>query len=210
MPEDVVIADIGDQALDIFLHGPESTHKNGIVKTFTHTSIPIQSCTLLKQTKSKTLNSPNMTPSISCSLPVQCCGRRPPESLADALQDWSTSEVFSLGQYWQNIFVDVFNKYNNKKETEKKCVAIMPFLTTSTTTLSCLASAAPHTDSWRLGHVERDGVIADIGGRPDLDIFLHGPECAQEWHCKDIHSHIHSHTPVHTPRRREKMKKKHK
>ena len=46
---DVVIADTGDQALDIFLHGPESTHKNGIGKTFTHTSIPIHQCTLLKQ-----------------------------------------------------------------------------------------------------------------------------------------------------------------
>ena len=23
--------------------------------------------------------------------------------------------------------------------------------------------------------------------------------CAQEWHSKDIHSHIHSHTPMHTP-----------
>ena len=111
VPDDVVIADIGDQVLDIFLHGPESTHKNGIGKTFTRTSIPIQPCTLLKQTKSKTLNSPNMTPSISCPLPVQCSGRRPPESLADALQDWSTSKVFSLGQYWQKIFVDVFNKY---------------------------------------------------------------------------------------------------
>ena len=35
MPEDIVIADIGDHALDIFLYGPESTHKNGIGKTFT-------------------------------------------------------------------------------------------------------------------------------------------------------------------------------
>ena len=33
VPDDVVIADIGDQALDIFLHGPESAHNNGIVKT---------------------------------------------------------------------------------------------------------------------------------------------------------------------------------
>ena len=24
--------------------------------------------------------------------------------------------------------------------------------------------------------------------------------CAQEWHCKDIHSHIHSHPPMHTPK----------
>ena len=49
-PVDVVIADIGGQALDIFLHGPESAHKNDIVKTFTQTSIPIHPCTLLKQT----------------------------------------------------------------------------------------------------------------------------------------------------------------
>ena len=47
-PDDVVIADIAGQALDIFLHGPESAHKNGILKTFTHTSIPIQPRTLLK------------------------------------------------------------------------------------------------------------------------------------------------------------------
>ena len=53
MPHDVVIADIGGQALDILLHGPESAHKNGIVKTFIHTSIPIHTpCTLLK-TKTK-------------------------------------------------------------------------------------------------------------------------------------------------------------
>ena len=49
VPDDVVIADIGGQALDILLHGPESEHKNGIVKTFIHTSIPIHTpCTLLK------------------------------------------------------------------------------------------------------------------------------------------------------------------
>ena len=40
-PDDVVIADIAGQALDIVLHGPESALKNGIVKTFTHTSIPM-------------------------------------------------------------------------------------------------------------------------------------------------------------------------
>ena len=49
VPDYVVIADIAGQALDIFLHGPESARKNGIVKTFTHTSIPIHPCTLLKQ-----------------------------------------------------------------------------------------------------------------------------------------------------------------
>ena len=49
VPDDVVIEDIGDQALDIVLHGPESTHKSRIGKTFTHTSIPIQPCTLDKE-----------------------------------------------------------------------------------------------------------------------------------------------------------------
>ena len=29
--------------------------------------------------------------------------------------------------------------------------------------------------------------------------------CAQEWHCKDIHSHIHSHTPMHTPKKAQKQ-----
>ena len=49
MPDDVVIADIEGQALDILLHGPESAHKNGIVKTFIHTTIPLHTpCTLLK------------------------------------------------------------------------------------------------------------------------------------------------------------------
>ena len=52
-PDDVVIADIAGQALDIFLHGPESAHQNGIRKTFTHTSIPIHPCTLLKKKEQK-------------------------------------------------------------------------------------------------------------------------------------------------------------
>jgi len=55
-PDDVVIADIAGQALDISLHGPESAHKNGILKTLTHTSIPIQPCTLLKKKKFKKMS----------------------------------------------------------------------------------------------------------------------------------------------------------
>ena len=66
-PDGVVIADIAGQALDICLHGAESARKNGMVKTFTHTSFshpPIHTTKI----KSKTLNSPNMTPSFSCPL----------------------------------------------------------------------------------------------------------------------------------------------
>ena len=182
-PDDVVIADIGDQALDIFLHGAESTDKNGIGKTFTHTSIPMHPCTHIKKeekkrkknqqnpqltrhdafiywspscavccwstfrklgtcatsealsprtvltenisesaqqilhhnpaimpfltnstltnppihtptaTKSETLNSPNMTPSFTCPLPVQCVGGRLSGSLANALQNLSLIHI---------------------------------------------------------------------------------------------------------------------
>ena len=78
----------------------------------------------------------------------------------------------------------------------------MPFLTTSAVTLSCLASAAPQADSWRLGHVEADDVVvADIAGQA-LDICLHGPESTNKNGIvkTNIHSHIHSHPPIHTPK----------
>ena len=98
-PDDVLIADIAGQALDIVLHYPESDHKNGIVKTFTHTSIPIHPCTLITQTKSKTLNLLNTWPSFCSTLLVQCGGGRLSGSLADAPQECSASENLDLGQY---------------------------------------------------------------------------------------------------------------
>ena len=76
MPDHVVIADIAGQALDIFVHGPESAYnfrKNGIVKTFTHTSNPIHPCTLITQ-RAKPYNSLNVWPSFCRTLPVQCGG----------------------------------------------------------------------------------------------------------------------------------------
>ena len=132
--DDVVIADIGYQALDIFLYGLESAHKNGTVKTFTHTSIPIHPCTFLKQTENKTLNSPNMMPSFTSPLPVQCAGGRRPGSLADDPQDCSTSPRTVLTE-------NICRWVQHRPPT-------MPFLTTSTIHLSCLASAAPQADSW--------------------------------------------------------------
>ena len=78
VPDHIVIADVAGQALDIFVHGPESAHnfrKNGIVKTFTHTSIPIHPCTLITQ-RAKPYNSLNVWPSFSSTLPVQCGGAR--------------------------------------------------------------------------------------------------------------------------------------
>ena len=50
VPDDVVIADIENQALDIFLHGPESAlKKKGIFKAFTHSSIAKHPCTFLNK-----------------------------------------------------------------------------------------------------------------------------------------------------------------
>ena len=122
------------------------------------------------KTQSKTLNSPNMMPSFSCPLSVQCGGERRPGSLADAPQHCSTSEAFSPGTVLtENICRCVQQIIEHRP-------AIMHFLTTSTISLSCLASAAPQADSWWFGHVEPDDVvIADIAGQA-LDIFLHGPE----------------------------------
>ena len=140
-PDDVVIADIGGQALDILLHGPESAHKNGIVKTFTHTSILIYPCTLRKQ-RAKPLNSPEMKPSFSCPLPTQSGGGRRPGSLAEAPNDCSTSEAFSPRTVLtENICRCVQHKVQHFPTT-------VPFLSTTIISLSCLASAAPQADSW--------------------------------------------------------------
>ena len=165
---------LGSAAVDIFLHGPESAHKNGFLETFTLTSIPIHPCTLLIQMKSKTHNSPNMTPTFRFLLPVQGGSGRLPGSLAPAPQDCSTSEAFSPRTVLtENICRCVQHILQHFPTT-------MRFLTTSTIHLSYLASAAPQADSWWLGHAEPDDVVmADIA-RQALDIFLHGPESAQK------------------------------
>ena len=113
-----------------------------------------------------------MMPSFNCPLPVQCGGGRLSASLAPAPQDFSTSETFSPRTVLtENICRCVQHILQHFPTT-------ISFLTTSTRTFSCLASAARQADSWSLGHVEPDDVIiADIGGQA-LDIFLHGPESA--------------------------------
>ena len=53
-PDDVVIANNGGQALDIFLHRPDSASKNGILKANIHPYIQSHSpMRTLKQTKTK-------------------------------------------------------------------------------------------------------------------------------------------------------------
>ena len=106
---DVVFADIAGQALDIFLHGPESARKNGIVKTFTHTSIPIHAT----KPKSRTLNSPNRTLSFSCPLLSSVVVVDGQEAWQILLRTASRRRPSRLGQYRQKTFVHVFNIYSN-------------------------------------------------------------------------------------------------
>ena len=88
----------------------------------------------------------------------------------------------------------------------------IPFLTTSTINLNFLPgfSSSP---AWLLVTRTRGAWWCHYRGH-----WRSGPRhlsprsrvCAQEWHCKDIHSHIHSHTPMHTPKKRKRKKKKKK
>ena len=159
-PDDVVIADFPGQALDIFLQGPWSAHKNGIVKTFNHTFIPIHTCTLLKQRAkpstqqirrlrlvviflSTVVANRHCSPlSFTRPLPVQCSGGRRPGTFAFASRDCSTSEAFSPRTVLtENICGYVQQILRHQPTT-------MPFLTTPAVILSCLASAAAQPDSW--------------------------------------------------------------
>ena len=111
-PDDVVIADIAGQALDIFLHGPESAHKNGIVKTHAHSS------------KTKKENKENKTTAKPST--HQTCRLRSVVLflsnvvVGDGQEAWHLllrtaprRRSCRLGQYWQKTFVDVFNTYSN-------------------------------------------------------------------------------------------------
>ena len=139
-PDGVVIADIAGQALDICLHGPESARKNGMVKIFTHTSIPIHPCTLLKQRANPQLTKHDAFVQLSSS--VQCGVWRRLGSSADAPLECITSEAFSPRTVLtENICRCVLHILQHFPTT-------MAFLTTSTITLSCLDSAPLQAESW--------------------------------------------------------------
>ena len=142
------------------------------------------------------LNSPNMTLSFTGPPPVECGGGRQPGSSAPAPQDCSTSEAF----FPRTVLAENISRC--VQHILQHFPTTMPFPTTSRISFSCQPSAASQVDSWWLGHVEPDDVMIAVIGGQALDIYLHGPVCAQEWHCKDIHSHIHSHPPMHTPKRK--------
>ena len=88
----------------------------------------------------------------------------------------------------------------------------MPFLTTSTINLNFLPdfSSSPgwllvtrtHGAWWCRYRGHRRSGPRHLSPRSRV--------CTQEWHWKDIHSHIHSHTPMHTPNNKKKKKRKKK
>ena len=82
----------------------------------------------------------------------------------------------------------------------------MLFLTTCTITLNFLPgfSSSP---GWLLVTRTRAAWWCHYRGHwrsGPTHFYPRSRVCAQEWHCKDIHSHIHSHTPMLTPKKREK------
>ena len=128
-------------------------------------------------------------PSFTGPLPVHCGSGRRPASLAPSPYDCSTSEAFSARTVLTESICRCVQQIFQHRPTT------IPFLTTSTITISCLASAAPQADSWRLGHVEpADVVSADIAGQA-LDIFLHGPESARKNGI--VKTFTHTSIPIH-------------
>ena len=171
---DVLMADAGGKALDIFLHGTEFARKNAIVKTFTqhmHSHPPMHTPKTNKE------QNPQLTKHDAFVYLCSSCPtwwRAAARVFQDAPQDCSTSKAFSP----RTVLTE--NTCTCVQRILQHFTTTMPFLTTFTTTFSCLASAAPQADSWWLGHVEpNDVIIADIGGQA-LDIFLHGPESAHK------------------------------
>ena len=140
MVPDDVIADIAGQAIDILLHGPESAQKNDIVKTFTHTSIPIHPCTLLKQRAKSLTHQTSRLRLLVLSCPMWRWATA--RSFADAHQDRSTSKAFSP----RTVLTE--NIYRCVQRILQHFPTTMAFLTTSTITFSCLASAVLQADSW--------------------------------------------------------------
>ena len=87
---------------------------NGILKTFTHTSIPVQPCTLLgkNKNKNKTKNSTHQTcPRLLVLFLSSVVVGDLQEAWQILLRTAPRRRPSRLGQYWQKTFVDVLNKY---------------------------------------------------------------------------------------------------
>ena len=195
VPDDVIITDIAGQALDIFLHGPESAHKNGILKTFTHTSIPIHA------PKTNKKQNPQLTyrDAFLCLLPVQHGGGRQPGSLADSPQDWSTSDAFLPRTVLiQNICRCVHQRLHH-------CPATMPlsnnlennpFLPGLSSSSGWLLVTRSHGDWWRRYHRH-----CRSGPRHFSPQSAHKNGIIKA----NFLFHMHSHSPMRTPKTKKEQ-----
>ena len=111
-----------------------------------------------------------------------------------------------LGQYWQKIFVDVFKKYKKKNKKKNKWPGNNGL------------SNNPQNNPFLPGYSSSPGWLLVTRTRGAWwcryrGHWRSGPRhlsprsrvCAQEWHPKDIHSHIHSHPPMRAPKANEEQ-----
>ena len=130
-----------------------------------------------------------MTTSFSSPLGVQCGGGQRPVRLASAPQGCSTSWAFSP----RTVLTETIGRC--VRQILQHRPVTMPFLTTSTITLSCLASVALQADSWWFGHVVPDDVVFEDTGGHTLDFFLYGPTCAHKNGI--VKAFTHTSIPIH-------------
>ena len=153
-----------------------------------------------KNKKKNTLNSPNMMPFFTGPLPVQCGGGRRPGRLADATQDCSTSEDFSPRT--------VLTK--NICRCDHHILQHFPNNNALSNSLrnNLFLDSLNRYPGWLLVNLTRGAWWCRYRGHCRSGPRHLSPRsrvCAQEWHWKDIHSHIHSHTPMHTPKKVQKQ-----
>ena len=141
------------------------------------------------------LNSPNMMLSFTGPLSVQYGDGRRPGRLAPSPQDCSTVEAFfSRTVLTENICRCVQHilqhfPHNNGLSNNLHDNLFLPGFSSSPGWLLVTRTRGAwwchYRGHWRSGprHLSPRSRV-----------------CLQEWHCKDIHSHIHSHTPIHTPK----------
>ena len=104
-----------------------------------------------------------------------------------------------LRQYWQKTFVDVVTTYCNIYDNNALSNSLRNnlFLDDFNSSPGWLLVTGTRGAWWcRYRGYCRSGP-GHLSARSRV--------CAQEWQCKDIHSHIHSHTPMHTPKKVQKQ-----
>ena len=156
VPDDVVMADIQNQARDIFIHGQvciEKWHRKDI-HSYIHSHLPIHS------SKKQIYSHPSMhTPQ-------------------KEKRKKKTKQLFP--KHPRTLLKTKTNKKQNKNAKR------------STHETWCFRLLVLFLSTVLVGDGQKAWQMI-LGTAPLQKPFHLGQYCAQEWHCKDIHSHIHSH-----------------